>query len=64
MSQAEEHQSNAREYRAEAAAFGETVKTSKSLRDGSRARQQQKAYTTFAEHEEWLAGTLDHLVTK
>jgi hypothetical protein len=64
MSKAEEHQSNAREYREKAAAFGEIVQTSKSLKEGSRARQQQRSYTTLAENEEWLASNLDKLVTK
>jgi hypothetical protein len=60
MSKAEEHQLNAREYREKAAGFAEIVKNSKSLREGSQARQQQKSYTTLAENEESLAGNLDH----
>jgi hypothetical protein len=53
------HAENARGYREKAAELGETVRTTRSLKQGSEARKSQKAYTTLAENEDWLAKNAD-----
>jgi hypothetical protein len=58
------HTQNAAAYRAKAAEAGETVRTVRSLKQGSEARKSQKAYTTLAENEDWLAKNDDKLVQK
>jgi len=51
----ETHMDNAKAYRAKADEMAETVRTTRSLRQGSEARKSQKAYATLADNEEWLA---------
>jgi len=58
------HPENAEAYRAKAAEAAETVRTVRSLKQGSEARKSQKAYTTLAENEDWLAKNDDKLVQK
>jgi len=58
------HTQNAEAYRAKAAEAAETVRTVRSLKQGSEARKSQKAYTTLAENEDWLAKNDDKLVQK
>lgn len=55
------HAENAREYRSKAGACAETVRTTRSLREGSEARKSQKAYNTLAENEDWLAKNAEKL---
>ncbi len=52
---------NARAYRVKAAEFGEKMRTIRSLKQGSEARKSQKAYTTLADNEDWLAKNADKL---
>jgi hypothetical protein len=56
------HTENAKAYRAKAAEAAETVRTVRSLKQGSEARKSQKAYTTRADNEDWLAKNDDKLV--
>ena len=56
------HTENAETYRAKAAEAAETVRTVRSLKQGSEARKSQKAYTTLADNEDWLAKNADKLV--
>ena len=53
------HADNAKGYREKAAELAETVRTTRSLKQGSEARKSQKAYTTLAENEDWLAKNAD-----
>ena len=53
------HTKNAEGYRAKAAELAETVRTTRSLKQGSEARKSQKAYTTLADNEDWLAKNAD-----
>lgn len=57
------HTENARAYRAKAAALAETVRTTRSLRQGSDARKSQKAYAALADNEEWLARNADKVAS-
>jgi hypothetical protein len=56
------HADNAQAYREKAAKFAETVRTTRSLKQGSEARKSQKAYTTLADNEDWLAKNTDKVV--
>ena len=53
------HAENARAYREKAAGLAETVRTTRSMKQGSEARKSQKAYTTLADNEDWLAKNAD-----
>ena len=53
------HAENAQAYREKAAELAETVRTTRSLKQGSEARKSQKAYTTLADNEDWLAQNAD-----
>jgi hypothetical protein len=53
------HADNAKGYREKAAELAETVRTTRSLKQGSEARKSQKAYTTLADNEDWLAKNAD-----
>ena len=53
------HTENAQAYREKAAELGETIRTTRSLKQGSEARKSQKAYTTLADNEDWLAKNAD-----
>ena len=55
------HTANAEVYRAKAAELAETVRTVRSLKQGSGARKSQKAYTALADNEDWLAKNTDKL---
>ena len=55
------HTENAETYRAKAAELAETVRTTRSLKQGSEARKSQKAYTELAENEDWLTKNADKL---
>ena len=55
------HAENAQAYREKAAELGETVRTVRSLKQGSEARKSQKAYTALADNEDWLAKNDDKL---
>ena len=58
-SDAKTHVENAKAYRAKATELAETVRTTRSLRQGSEARKSQKAYAALADNEEWLAQNSD-----
>ena len=53
------HAENAKAYREKAAELAETVRTTRSLKQGSDARKSQKAYATLADNEDWLAQNSD-----
>lgn len=53
------HTENAKAYREKAAQLAETVRTTRSLKQGSEARKSQKAYVALADNEEWLAQNAD-----
>ena len=53
------HTENAQAYREKAAELAETVRATRSLKQGSAARKSQTAYTTLAENEDWLAKNAD-----
>ncbi|MGB9369415.1 MAG: hypothetical protein WCE79_25745 [Xanthobacteraceae bacterium] len=53
------HADNAKAYREKAAELAETVRTTRSLKEGSEARKSQKAYATLADNEDWLAKNAD-----
>lgn len=53
---------SAKRFREKAMELAHLVRTTRSLRQGSEARRQQKAYNALAENEEWLAGHADKLV--
>lgn len=56
------HTENAEAYRAKATELAKTVRTTRSLRQGSEARKSQKAYNELADNEDWLAKNADKLV--
>ncbi len=53
------HVENAQGYREKAAELAETARTARSLKQGGEARKSQKAYTTLADNEDWLAQNAD-----
>ena len=53
------HVENAKAYRAKAADMAETIRTTRSLEQGSEARRSQRAYATLADNEDWLAQNAD-----
>lgn len=55
------HTENAEAYREKAAELAETVRTTRSLKQGSEARKSRKAYTALADNEDWLAKNGDKL---
>lgn len=55
------HTHNARAYRVKAAQLAEKMRTVGSLKQRSEARDSQKAYTTLADNEDWLAKNADKL---
>ena len=55
------HTQNAEAYREKAAELAETMRTVRSLKQGSEARKSQKAYTALADNEDWLAKNADKL---
>ena len=55
------HTENAKAYRVRAAELADTVRTTRSLKQGSEARKSQKAYTALADNEDWLAKNGDKL---
>jgi hypothetical protein len=52
----------ARAYRAKAAECADIVRTTRSLRQGSDARQSERAYAALADNEQWLAENADKVV--
>ncbi len=56
------HTESAQEYRSKAAACAETVRTTRSLKQGSDARKSEKAYMELAENEDWLAKNSEKLI--
>jgi hypothetical protein len=56
------HTENAREYRSKAEACAETVRTTRSLKQGSEARKREQAYVKLAENEDWLTKNSDKLI--
>ena len=56
------HAANAVQYRAKAAELASTVRTTRSLKQGSEARKSQQAYAMLADNEEWLAKNSDKVV--
>ena len=53
------HAEKAQAYREKAADLAETVRTTRSLKQGSEARKSQKAYAALADNEDWLAHNAD-----